>query len=175
MTALLPGLASGTWTVDTASSTAEFRARDVLRKTVVGTLPVLSGSVQVSPAGEPVQVAAALDLAGVETGNARRDSDLRGRRFFHVERGATLCVTAGPARRDGDGRWLLSGELVLHEVRCPVELTAELVSLAGDRAVVRATTSLDRRDAGIDVPQLLVGRQVDVIVDAVLRAPRETT
>ena len=174
MTALLPGLAAGTWTVDTASSTAQFRARDVLRKTVVGTLPVLSGSVQVTADGEPVQVAAELDLAGVETGNARRDRDLRGHRFFHVERGATLHLTAGPARCDGDGRWLLSGELVLHEVRCPVELTAELVSLAGDRAVVRATTSLDRRDVGIDVPQLMVGRRVDVVVDAILRSPGAT-
>jgi len=174
VTALLPGLAAGTWTVDTASSTAQFRARDVLRKTVVGTLPVLSGSVQVSADGEPVQVAAELDLAGVETGNARRDRDLRGHRFFHVERGATLHATAGPARPDGEGRWVLTGELVLHTVRCPVELTAELVSLAGDRAVVRATTSLDRRDVGIDVPQLLVGRRVDVVVDAVLRVPGAT-
>jgi polyisoprenoid-binding protein YceI len=160
--------------VDTASSTAQFRARDVLRKTVVGTVPVLSGSVQVTADGEPVQVAAELDLAGVETGNARRDRDLRGHRFFHVERGATLHVTAGLARPDGEGRWVLTGELVLHTVRCPVELTAELVSLAGDRAVVRATTSLDRRDVGIDVPQLMVGRRVDVVVDAVLRAPGAT-
>jgi polyisoprenoid-binding protein YceI len=146
----------------------------VLRKTVVGTVPVLSGSVQVTADGEPVQVAAELDLAGVETGNARRDRDLRGHRFFHVERGATLHVTAGLARPDGEGRWVLTGELVLHTVRCPVELTAELVSLAGDRAVVRATTSLDRRDVGIDVPQLMVGRRVDVVVDAVLRAPGAT-
>jgi hypothetical protein len=40
--------------------------------------------------------------------------------------------------------------------------------------VVRATTSLDRRDVGIDVPQLMVGRRVDVVVDAILRSPGAT-
>ena len=171
MTSLIGQLAAGTWTCDVRASSARFRARDVLHKPVDGTLPVLSASVQVSPEGSPLQVQAELDLAGVDTGSTRRDHDLRGRRFFDAEHDRMLRFTAGAARADGPGRWLVDGELALRGHRCPLQLTAELVLVAGGRGRVRASATLDRRDVGITVPRLLVGRWVDVEVEAVLVPP----
>ena len=170
MTTLLGGRA-GTWAVDTAASTARFRARDVLHRQVSGTLPLLAAGVEVSPEGDPLRVWADLDLAGVSTGSARRDRDLRGPRFFDVESGGVLGFRARAARDDGSGGWQLSGELVLNGVRCRVEVAARLVGAEDGRARVQATTTLDRRDVGITVPRLLVGRSVGVVVDAVLLAP----
>lgn len=171
MTSLTGALPAGTWVVDAAASSAQFRARDLLHRPVVGALPVLSASVHVSPDGTPSHVLADLDLAGVVTGSARRDRDLGGHRFFDVERSSLLRFTAGPARPDGDRRWLLPGELLLKGVHCPLEVVAELVDVADGRASVRATAALDRRAAGITVPRLLVGATVTITVEACLLAP----
>lgn len=171
MTSLMGRLAAGTWAVDAPASSARFHARDVLRKPVVGTLPVRTASVQVSPQGSPLHVTAELDLGGVSTGNARRDRDLRGRRFFDVESDGVLRFTAGPARAQDPGHWLLDGQLELRGRRCLAEVAVQLLDVVDGRARVRATASIDRRDAGITVPRLLVGRLVDVQVEAVLLAP----
>lgn len=163
-TAVAPGL----WTVDPVASRAQFRAWDALHKPVDGSLPVLSGRVRVDGDGIPVEVAADLDLAGVETGHARRDSDLRGRRFFDIESSPVLRFTGGPAGRDGDGRWALPGSLLLKGTECPLDVVVELLSTTGASVRVRATTALELRDAGIRVPRLLVGSRVDITVDAQL-------
>jgi polyisoprenoid-binding protein YceI len=59
-------------------------AKDALSRPVSGTLDVHAGHVDVA-AGVPRRAAARLDLASVDTGNARRDRDLRGHRFLDVE------------------------------------------------------------------------------------------
>lgn len=171
MSAQRTGVIAGKWTADPSATEAQFRARDVLRRTVVGTLSVLSASVEVSADGTPMHVAAVLDLASVATGSTRRDADLRGPRFFDVQGDALLRMTAGPAQPGGSHRWLLAGELTMKGTCCPLDITAELVDLDDGRAHVRATAVFDRRDAGITVPRLLVGRAVAIEVDACLRAP----
>lgn len=171
MSTVATGLAAGTWTVDAAATRAQFHARDVLRRTVTGTMSVLAAAVEVSAAGLPLHVRAELDLGSVATGNARRDSDLRRARFFGVARGAVMTLTAGPARPDGPDRWLLAGELELKDTRCPIDVAVQLADLTGGRARVQATATVDRRAAGITVPALLIGRHIAVQVDAVLHAP----
>lgn len=167
MTALASPVTAGLWTVDPAATRAEFRGRDLLRMTVVGTLPVRSGSVEVAPNGTVVRVRAELDPAGVTTGIGRRDHDLRGRRFFDVATSPVLGFTGGPARPRPQGGWTLPGVLVLRGVECVVELAVDLVT-DGDGVRVRATTSLDRREIGIRVPRVLVAHGVRITVDAAL-------
>lgn len=171
MTTLLGAIATGTWSVDPAATSARFTARDVLRKPVEGILPVQSGGVEVSPEGVPLHIWADLDLGGVDTGNARRDRDLRGPRFFDVERRSVLRFSATPDRGDRDGHGLLTGELALGDVRCTLPVQVEVTDLTDARVRVRASAVLDRRDLGINVPRLLVGRAVTVAVDAELEAP----
>lgn len=158
-------VAAGTWLLRTA--TAEFCARDLLRKPVRGTLPVRSGEMRVGADGRVTGATAELDLAGVSTGHPKRDRDLRGRRFFDVEVDPLLRFTGGPAQHE-DGRWVLPGTLRLKGIECPVELAVELIAASADVVSVRATTTLDRRDAGIRVPRLLVGPRVEVTVTAEL-------
>ncbi len=171
MTALLHAPNHGTWSVDAGASSARFIARDVLRKPVVGTLPVLAASVEVSASGVPVRISADLDLNGVDTGSPRRDRDLRGPRFFAVQQGGVLRFSATVARADGAGRWLLDGEIVLRGVRCPLPVQVEITDVSDERVAVLARAVLDRREIGIDVPRLLVGRVVTISVDAVLTPP----
>lgn len=164
MTAATQALATGIWTVEASSTTASFRALDLLRKAVTGTLPVVRGQVRVAADGLIDEVSAELDLAGVATGNPRRDASLRGRQFFDVDSDPVLRFAGGPAVQVTDDSWTLPGELVLREMRCPVDVRVERVGPAR----VRATTSLDRRDLGIRVPRVLVAHRVEVVVDAAL-------
>lgn len=158
--------APGTWTLQ--SATAEFLARDVLRKQVRGTLPVRTAQVEVDGDGRVSGVTAELDTSGVTTGHPKRDRDLRGRTFFDVDGHPVLRFVGGPAHQGPDGRWTLPGHLQLKGASCPVELDVELLAATSELVRVRATASLDRRAAGICVPRLLVGTQVQIRITAEL-------
>ena len=162
----------GRWTTGPTTATASFQARDVLHRTVTGTLPVRSAVVEVGPDGRLERVQAELELAGVDTGSTRRDHDLQGKRFLHVELGGVLLFTAdsatatATATATADG-WTLPGELDLHGARCPVVLRVQRTGPSS----VRATATLHRQDLGIRVPRLIVGSLVTVTVDAELAPP----
>jgi polyisoprenoid-binding protein YceI len=189
----------GCWAVVPDASTATFRARDLTRRTVVGTFPIVEGYVQVDGAGRPVSTSAVLDATGVETGVARRDRDLRSRHFFDVAAFPTIAFTATGIRADGGG-WAVAGRMIVRDVPCPVVLDVRLEPAGragdglvvssdlaavdagpaagngpragGETVVVVATTTLDRRDAGLRAaPGFVIGHRVDVEVRATLQPP----
>lgn len=166
-------LPAGRWSVLPSATQATFRVRDLLHRPVTGTLDVVRGHVDVDEHGVPAAVLAELDLASVRTGHPRRDKDLRGRRFFDVERSASLTFTAAAATAVPDGSWSLPGELRRAAETCPVVLDVQVVGTAGPRRV-RATTVVDRGQLGLHAPTLLVGRQVQVTVEAGLLPPSLT-
>lgn len=131
---------------------------------MTGSVPVLSGHVEVAADGTPTAVRAELDPGRVDTGHARRDRDLRGKRFFGPAPSPVLVFDAGPATRVGDDGWSVAGVLTLGGRSAAVAVDVEVL----DGSHVRASTVLDRRDLGIRAPRLLVGRRVDVTVDASL-------
>ena len=87
-------VAAGTWTVDLAHTRAAFAARHLFGSTVPGTIAVTAGTIEVGTDGRPVRFHATLDPASIDTGNARRDSDLRGRRFLAVDAHPLMEVAA---------------------------------------------------------------------------------
>ena len=71
---------AGIWTADLTRTRAGFTARHLFGHRVHGTIAVTSATVEVGPDGQPARFQATLDPASIDTGNARRDADLRGRR-----------------------------------------------------------------------------------------------
>lgn len=162
---------TATWSVDVERSTAGFRVGNLGVRHVRGTVPVLAGSVTTDGDGRVVAVHAVLDAAGVDTGNGRRDRDLRSPGLLDVAQVPTWSFDGGPAEPDGDG-WRVSGVLTVRRP-CDVVLSVgAAVPLPDGGLRLRATTSLDRRDAGVRAPRALVGRQVEVELEVVLRAER---
>ena len=163
-------LPTGTWVVDAPASTAGFVARE-FSAAVPGTIPIVSGTVTVE-AGAVVGVEAELNLAGIHTGNQRRDRDLRGKHFFRTPERPTMRFTAGAAHLT-DGGWALTGVLHVNGRDCPVDLEVRLDATAADPVdgVMRifATAAIDRRDAGIRAPSLLIRRRVGIEIAATLR------
>jgi polyisoprenoid-binding protein YceI len=180
----LPGLVAGSWTIDADHSDVSFSVRHLMVSKVRGQFTRFEGAIRIADAPAESSVEATIDMSSIDTRNDDRDSDLRSANFFDVERYPTMTYRSTGVRPVGDG-YAVSGELSLHGVTRPVELTLEFngVSLdtsGGTRAGFSATTEINRRDFGIDISLpldgggVVVGDKVKVFieVEAVLQAPR---
>src|SRR2546421_24340 len=75
----------GTYRLDTRRSTIRFRIRGMFGLAeVTGTFAVRDGTVTVADPAEASEVVATVDATSVDTANARRDKDLRSKRFLRV-------------------------------------------------------------------------------------------
>jgi polyisoprenoid-binding protein YceI len=157
-------LAAGRWTVDLANSSATFRVRSFGR-TVTGSVPITEGAVEVD-GGRPTAITGSLDLSAIDTGNARRDSDLRKPRLLDLDHHPTMAfaadtITASPAGWSVTGRLTARGTSV--RLAGGVELSRQ------DRSTtLTAHTWLDRRTLGIRAPRILIGHQIDITVTAAI-------
>lgn len=162
-------LASGRWTVVTTLTSAGFAVRNFGFHTVRGTVPVRDAWVDVE-AGSPVGLHARLDLAGIDTGNAKRDKDLRAPHLLDTAKFPTLTFDAGRPQPVPEG-WRINGRLAARgEVE--VVLAAAVVGRGpGGALTIRATTWFDRRELGVRAPRFMIGRHVAVTIDAVFTPP----
>ncbi|WP_420120185.1 YceI family protein [Nakamurella sp.] len=162
---------AGVWTVVPETARAAFRVRDKLVGHAAGTIPVRSGTVHLASGGDVLSARLELDAAAIDTGNVRRDRDLRKPHFLAAADHPAIVVEAGPAPFDGSG-WTLRATLAARGAVAPVELTvtldpaADAGSAAGAGPVVgvRVTGRLDRAPLGMRVPAVVVGRIVELDV-----------
>ncbi len=165
---LQQSIRSGTWTLDPAQSTASFTVRSLAGK-VTGTIPITSAIAQVGADGAIEGVSAILDSAGFQTGNAKRDDDVRSPKFLDSQAHPTFSfsaakVVAGPAG------WMVDGSLVIKGTASPISLTAEVVNVAEDLVSVRASGVVDRHQAGLTkLPNLMIARTLTITLDATFR------
>jgi polyisoprenoid-binding protein YceI len=173
MTRLLsPPLTAGRWDVQNTLSCARFAVRNLGWKTVRGSVPIRDAAVQVDRTGQPVSVDATLELAGIDTANPRRDRDLAKPRLLGTEHYPTLTFQGYRVETDESG-WKVTGTLTAHGATTDVLLDVRVVDGAGapDQVAVHASTSFDRRELGIQAPRFMIGREVTITIDAVLRRP----
>ena len=157
-------LSTGRWTVDPAHSTATFRVGH-LGRTVTGTVPVTEGTVVID--GQHSAITGSLDLGAIETGNTRRDKDLRKPKFLDLDRYPTMTFTADTITIAPAG-WRVAGQLTTRGTS--VRLAGN-VDVSGDytAATLTAHTRLDRRALGIRAPRIMIGHQIDITVTATIR------
>ena len=161
-------LAPGLWLLDATASTASFTAHELGLITVRGTFPLVEGWVDVDEHGVPVAAAGSLDPAGVQSGNARRDADLRSKRFLDVEAWPLIRFSADdirPAGPSGSDGWTMAGTLEVKGHHVPLAWSVT----AGER--IEASVELDREAAGIRVPRWLIQRAVQVRLSAAFTPP----
>jgi polyisoprenoid-binding protein YceI len=164
----MTSVGAGIWTADLTRTRAAFAARHLFGQTVHGTIAVTGGTLDVGPDGQPRRFLATLDPSSIDTSNARRDADLRGRRFLAVEACPLMEAAADAIDSTGDG-WRADAVLRVHRCEAPLRIEAKLDILpTGARLLVSGTARLDLRDAGIRVPGLLVRRFVDLTFSAQL-------
>lgn len=163
------GLSTGRWTVDPAYSTATFRVGS-LGRAVTGTVPITAGTVVID--GQHSAITGSLDLGAIETGNARRDKDLRKPKYLDLDRYPAMTFTADTMTIAPAG-WRVTGQLTARGTS--VRLAGD-VDVSGEytSATLTAHTRLDRRTLGIRAPRIMIGHQIDITVTATIRltAPR---
>ncbi|NEK58854.1 YceI family protein [Geodermatophilus sabuli] len=163
---------AGTWAVSDSRTRITFTVSN-LGRPVHGSVACSWGEVEVDDQGTPVRVAAELDLESLATGIARRDSDLRKPRFLDIDRHPAMTWSADRfTGADGVG-WTAHGVLRVRGTSAPLAVSAAPVAGPdGTWLRVGAVAVLDRTAVGIRAPGFLVGRTVEIAVDAWLSRRR---
>jgi len=166
-----------TWTVDPVHSTAQFTARHFGIVPVIGTMPILSASVQLYPGSQiPVAVSAQLDATKVDTHDDRRDNDLRSPHYFDTATAPTIKFISTKVDGTDPNHFTITGNLTMHGQTHSVVLNA---SVAGSgksprgRSIIAyaATATVDRTEWGMTYGPLIVGNNVDLSINAEADAP----
>ena len=164
-------LRAGRWQVVSSLSCSGFAVRNFAAKTVHGRVPVLDAWVDVDESGRPTAVHARLDLAGIDTGNARRDRDVRAPRLLDTAKYPAVTFDSDAPKQVGADEWTVPGRLAAHATTAEITLQVRVTSSAQGQVAILAATELDRRDLGVTAPRFLVGRRVAITVDAAFAAP----
>jgi polyisoprenoid-binding protein YceI len=102
---------------------------------------------------------------------------LRSANFFDVEKFPTATFKSTRVEPVGPGKFRLIGDLTMHGVTKEVALDVEGPVAAGNRLGATATTTLNRRDFGLEWNRMVetvpvVGDEVAVTIDLELARPR---
>ena len=151
--AAAPGYRAGTWKVDLAHSEISFSVRQLVTR-MRGRMTNFDIAIVTGADPSDSSVSATIDLASVETGNARRDEHIRSSVFLDVASHPQVTYESTGVRRAGEG-WIIDGALSLHGVTRPVPLAIGAVGFVrdldgGGRASFSATALVDRSEFGID-------------------------
>ena len=147
---------------DLAARAATFEARS-FHGVVHGTVPVRSAHGLVDDDGRPVALEAELDLAGLSTGNPRRDKDLRSPRFFDTGSHPVMRFRADDVVPSGEG-WQVRGTLSIGAAACPLVMH---VARGGEfYDGFTGTVAVTTRELGVRAPRILIRERVTLRISA---------
>jgi polyisoprenoid-binding protein YceI len=170
MGAEVSDLEAGRWTIDPVHSEITFTIRHLMT-TVRGSFPDFGGEVVIADDPLDSTARAEIRMGSIDTRSAERDEHVRSADFLDVRRHPVMMFTgtgverANIGRRARAPRYHLNGELRIKDVTRPVRLLTEFHGVGEDpwggvRAGFTATTSISRRDFGIEFNVPLQGDRV---------------
>lgn len=141
---------TGTWSIDPAHSTVEFKIKHLGLATVKGRAPVVSGTIV---GGEQPSVSGAVDVASITTFDATRDEHLRSPDFFDAERYPEVTFESDAVRPEGS-ELFVDGILTIKGVAREVTLRGTLAGTETDpwgneRIGLDLGAAIDRTQWGI--------------------------
>jgi polyisoprenoid-binding protein YceI len=146
---LADGTAAGSWVLDPAGSTAEFRVRHFWGAiTVRGTLRPISGEAAVGQDGT-VTGRISFDTSSLDTGHKQRDKHLRSADFFDSDEHPRAVLTVTSACKAGPDGLECQGALDVAGHARPVSFTAHIHEATGQAVVLAAELEVDRAEFGM--------------------------
>ncbi len=157
----------GRYRVDPDHSTIAVRTRHLFNLGAVNaTVALRGGEIDVAERLENSRVEARADAAGFDSGDARRDRQVRG--LLDAGRHPEIKFQSDSVRQSG-GRWLVSGVLDVRGRRAPLELTVtESAERPGGMTIV-ATGRVDRYAHDVTRLKGMAARYLDLTVTVVAR------
>ncbi len=166
-----------TWTVDPAHSSVGFSVRHMMISNVKGAFDKLTASVDGSPADpSTAKISATIEIASVDTRDAKRDEHLRSADFFDAAKYPQMTFTSTKVEKVSATTAKVTGDLTLRGVTKPVVLDVEYtqpVKNPWGMTVVgaSATGKINRKDFGVswsnnlDGGGVVVGDEVKIQLD----------
>ena len=143
------------YTLDSGHSAVGFSVRHLMITNVRGEFETFRGQVIYDAAHpEATRIEAAIDVASVNTREAKRDADLRSALFFDVENHPEMTFVSRGARVAGGGNLEVTGDLTIRGIPREVTLSVGDISAATDmrgtqRIGATASTKIKRSDFGM--------------------------
>ena len=160
------------WNIDGAHSSAQFSVRHMGISTVRGAFTKVSGTVQYDPGDlAKTVIDATIETASVDTRVEMRDNDLRSPHFFDASKYPTLTFKSKKVAEAGPGKLKVTGDLTIHGVTKEVTLDVEGPSApvkdprGNLRVGASASTTINRKDFGVDGAATVVGDDVPITID----------
>jgi polyisoprenoid-binding protein YceI len=174
--ASLPATAES-WSLDASHSTVGFSVRHMMVTNVKGGFGKFAAKVDGSPADPATaKISATIEVASVDTRDAKRDEHLRSADFFDTGKFPEMTFTSTKVEKTSATTAKVTGNLTLRGVTKPVVLDVEYTSPLKNpwgKTVVgaSATGKINRKDFGVnwskslDGGGLVVGDDVTIQLD----------
>jgi polyisoprenoid-binding protein YceI len=144
------------WHIDPLHSSAQFSVRHMMISTVRGHFGGVKGNVSLDAKNSAAdKVEATIDCSTINTGEPKRDSDLKGEEFFDVKKYPVMKFHSTKVEPGGPGKLRVTGDLTINAITRQVVLdidgpTDPIKDTQGRTKVgVQATTKVSRKDFGI--------------------------
>jgi polyisoprenoid-binding protein YceI len=175
---LAPPASGSEWEIDASHSSAQFAVRHFMVSTVRGTFGTLSGAVNLDEQDiTQSSVTAEIDVASIDTREAKRDEHLRGTDFFDVEKHPTMRFVSKKVEQIDATRYTVTGDMTMRGVTKEVAFAVEGSStpITDPWGKLRlggvATATIDRTEFGLSYNRLLeaggvtIGEEVTITID----------
>lgn len=164
-----------TWNIDSNTSRAEFDLRYLLFAHLHGWFAGITGSASLDPDDPPQSfVEAQIDATSATTGDALRDTQLRGPHFLDTARYPSIVFASTAMELQEGNRARITGNLTLRGITRQTVLDAQYKGPDEDPEADRltmhltASTTIDRNDFGITLEEakelgsMIVGREIRI-------------
>ncbi|MFD9094924.1 YceI family protein [Streptomyces collinus] len=157
---------TGIWRLDPAASAVRLRHKTFWGLvTVKGAFAAVTGQGEVRPDGS-ADGTVTLDVASLDTGNAKRDEHLRSADLLGADDHPEITFAVRSAERlDGDDV-RVTGQLTVRGVSRPLTLTARLTSATAEALALETEFTVDRDQFGVTWNQLGMMRGLTTVTAA---------
>jgi len=166
------------WRIDTLHSSAQFSVKHLMISTVRGQFGGVKGTVLFDPKNpEAATLEATIDCSTVNTGEPKRDADLKTEQFFDIKRYPVMKFQSKRVETAGPNNLKLTGDLTINAVTRQVILNLEgptppIRDAQGrDKIGVSGVTKISRKEFGIKYNPILetggvtVSDEVSIILE----------
>ena len=167
---------TGTWTVDPAHSSVEFRVKHMMISTVRGRFGAFEGTIDAAPDYHQSKVRGTVQAASIDTNEPRRDDHLRSADFFDADHHPVIGFESTAIEHRGKGDYQVTGNLMMHGETRPVVFEATVHGVTRDsqrneRVGLEVRGTISRSEFGLRWQQALetgdvvVGDEVRISAD----------
>ena len=144
----LPGLTTGTWTIDPSHSEIGFVVRHMMVSKVKGHFSQVAGTITVAENVLDSSVVATVPATSINTRDDNRDAHLRSADFFDAENHPEVRFRSRIVNDHGGGRLHVEGELEAAGERARLQLDVTVTHADGGLEL-DATATVDQRQLGM--------------------------